>query len=67
MLKVILQQENPNLYFASIQGIEWVYAQGSTRAECLEYLESVLREVLTLKIGYLRNCHPDTKKLEMTF
>lgn len=67
MLKVTLQKEKPNLYFASVQGIEWVYAQGETAQICLQNLESVLKEVISLKIEYMQGVDVETKKLEMTF
>jgi predicted RNase H-like HicB family nuclease len=67
MLKITLQKEKPNQYFASVQGIEWVYAQGETSRICLENLESVLREVLSLRIEGMNSIDSDAKKLEMTF
>jgi len=53
MLKITLERKKKDLYFASVNGIEWAYAQGETPEVCLDNLESVLREVLSLKMGYM--------------
>lgn len=67
MLKITLEKEKKDLYFASVNGIEWAYAQGDTPETCLDNLESVLWEVLSLKMGYMKTLQTDAKKLELTF
>lgn len=52
-MKVYLKKEKSNLYYGEIIWEQWVYAQGSTPEQVVEYLCDIYQQVQEVKQEYM--------------